>query len=594
MRHAADALRGLPGVTVSRSGSFGALTQVRIRGAEANHTLVLIDGIEANAVSEGEFDFSNLLVEDIERIEVIRGPQSGLYGSNALAGVVNIVTKDGRGPAQLVLRTEGGSFDTAGFGITASGGTDKLHGIATIQGRSTNGFNISPEGTEDDGSRIGAFSVRAGWQALDWLKIEGIWRHSEKTGDRDDQIPTLARLGLLQPNEDTPSNFRTDINMGSLEATIDPFDGRWIQKLRTRFNETSASDYQLPPAFADRARNDSTLQNYGYLTTWNHQAPGFLGSVHSLSGLVEHDDERFTPVFNDNIQRSRARDSFAAEYRGTFLDRFTFAANYRFEDNDKFEDFSTYRLSGSLAVPRTTVRLHGSAGTGVKYPTMFEQFGSLPSFGFVSNPDLLPEESFGWDIGAEKTLFGGALLIDVTYFNADLKNKIETVFAPQFTAINLPGTSKREGIEVAANARLGDRWSLSGAYTHLDAKLPDERQEIRRPHHSGRVDVGYDFREGRGNVQLGVQFNGDMQDDGLRNISSFGFPGFEEQRVILDAYTLVSLAATYEIARGVQLLGRIENMLDEGYQEVYGFESPGIAAYAGLRVQLGGPDGAAQ
>ncbi|MEC9368938.1 MAG: TonB-dependent receptor, partial [Pseudomonadota bacterium] len=471
IRHAGDALRSLPGVSVSRSGGFGNLTQVRIRGAEANHTLVLIDGVEANTAADGEFDFSNLLTDDIDRIEVIRGPQSGIYGSNALAGVINIVTRDGRGPAQIVLRSEAGSFDTASYGISASGGTDRLHGILTLQGLSTNGFNISPEGPDSDGSQINAFSFKGGWQVVDWFKVDATLRGSSKSGDRDDQIPTLARLGLLQPNEDTPSHFDTDVLMGSLEGTVDPFNGKWVQKIRTRITETSGFDNQLPPAFASAARNDSTSQNYGYLSIFRHDTPGFLSSTHSLTGLIEHDDERFTPVLNDNIQRERGRNSYAVEYRGTFLDHFTLAANYRSEDNDSFEDFSTYRVAGSLAVPRTTVRLHGSAGTGVKYPTMFEQFGSLPSFGFVSNPNLLPEESFGWDAGIEKTLFGGALLVDVTYFKADLTNQIDTVFSPQFTAINLPGTSKREGIEVSASARVGDKWEFGGAYTHLDAFL---------------------------------------------------------------------------------------------------------------------------
>ena len=152
VRTAADALRSLPGVAVSRTGGFGNLTQVRIRGAEGNHTLVLIDGIEANDLADGEFDFSNLSAEDIERIEVIRGPMSGLYGSNAVGGVINIITRDGKGPLTVTMRSEGGSFGTRDLAVRASGGNDNAHAAVSYSLRDTDGFNISPRGGENDGS----------------------------------------------------------------------------------------------------------------------------------------------------------------------------------------------------------------------------------------------------------------------------------------------------------------------------------------------------------------------------------------------------------------------------------------------------------
>ena len=154
IRHAADALRSLPGVQVSRTGAFGGFTQVRIRGGEGNQVQVIIDGVEANNTTDGEFDFGNLLADDIEQIEVIRGPQSGLYGSNAVTGVINIITKSGKGPARLTIREEGGAFTTNGLAVNLAGGSDELHGSATIQNRKTAGFNISPVGGEADGSEI--------------------------------------------------------------------------------------------------------------------------------------------------------------------------------------------------------------------------------------------------------------------------------------------------------------------------------------------------------------------------------------------------------------------------------------------------------
>ncbi|MGZ5914919.1 MAG: TonB-dependent receptor [Hyphomicrobium sp.] len=150
IRYAADALRNLPGLEVSQSGGIGNLTQVRIRGAEANQTLVLIDGVEANNPTDGEFDFSNLATADIERIEIIRGPMSGVYGSSAVGGVINIITRGGRGPLTFTARAEGGSFDTGGTTVGMSAGNDKGSIAISYDRRKTDGFNISPFGNEDD------------------------------------------------------------------------------------------------------------------------------------------------------------------------------------------------------------------------------------------------------------------------------------------------------------------------------------------------------------------------------------------------------------------------------------------------------------
>ena len=172
IRHAADALRSVPGVSVSETGGFGGLTQVRLRGAEANHVLVLIDGIEINRTTDGFFDFASLLAEDIERIEVLRGPQSGVWGSNALAGVINIVTADGKGPAQVRARVEGGSFESRSGNISLRGGNDFVHGLVSLTSRETRGVNVSNFGYEDDGSRQVNVRAKGGVQLTDALSID--------------------------------------------------------------------------------------------------------------------------------------------------------------------------------------------------------------------------------------------------------------------------------------------------------------------------------------------------------------------------------------------------------------------------------------
>ena len=207
VRNAAEALRSLPGVAVGRSGGVGNFTQVRIRGAEGNHTLVLVDGIEANNIADGEFDFSNLSAEDIERIEVIRGPMSGLYGSNAVGGVVNIITRTGKGPLSVTVRTEAGSMGTRDVAVRASGGSENAHLAVSYAWRDTGGFNIAPLGSENDGSRLGTLTVRGGAKLLPGVTLDFTVRNSIKSADRDGFGDFLAPAGSLATAYDDRSTL---------------------------------------------------------------------------------------------------------------------------------------------------------------------------------------------------------------------------------------------------------------------------------------------------------------------------------------------------------------------------------------------------
>ena len=183
IRRAADSLQSLPGVSVSTQGTPNNLTVVRIRGAESNHTLVLIDGVEVNsATTDGFFDFSNLDADEIEQIEVLRGPQGGIYGTGAIGGVVNIITKSGKGPLTIRARGEGGAFGTRDGALQFSGGDDRLHGSLTIQGRQTDGFNISTTGDEDDQGKLSTFAFRGGVAPMENLKLDGTLRMSTNRG----------------------------------------------------------------------------------------------------------------------------------------------------------------------------------------------------------------------------------------------------------------------------------------------------------------------------------------------------------------------------------------------------------------------------
>ena len=278
--------------------------------------------------------------------------------------------------------------------------------------------------------------------------------------------------------------------------------------------------------------------------------------------------------------RIRHTTGVAGEARGEYFDTLFLSATVRRDDNDFVEDITSWHTAASLKVPQTPFRLHSSVGTGVKYPSLSELYGSF--FGFIPNPDLTTEEAFGWDAGVETTILQGRATLDVTYFNSELTNEIDfrTVVIGNdffFQPFNREGESTRKGIEVAARYMVTRSLSLGGAYTYLDSKDDNGLEEVRRAPHTGRVDLNYAFDAGRGNFNVAAIYNGKMLDTGF-NLSTF-----VSEPVPLDAYWLVNVAASYEISPGVALYGRVENALNQEYQQILGYETAGIAAYAGLR-----------
>jgi vitamin B12 transporter len=508
IRQVADALRSLPGVAVNRSGAFGNFTQIRIRGAEGNHTLVLIDGVEANNTTDGEFDFSNLSAEDIEQIEVIRGPMSALYGSSAVGGVINIITRKGQGPLTLTLKTETGSLGTTDAAARAAAGGQWGHFALGVHWRNTDGFNISPFGSEADGMHLRSFNFTGGVKLLEGLTLDVNLRQVHKTADRDG----FGGLGSLGVAVDDPSSVRDTVFLGGARLQWDTLDKQLTHQFHINRARSVISDKDLsfPPndPVPFLTTNIGERTTYGYLGTYRFETPALWSAKHAVTGLVEAESESFT---QGGLTRERDRLAFAGEWRGTFADQAFITAGLRHDDNSVFSDFTTWRLAGAWLVKSLGWRPHASVGTAVKFPAMFEQFGEFPGFPFEPNPNLQPEESFGWDAGIEFTM-GPATALDLTYFHADLTNKIGNSEVPGPTLINLAGVSTREGLELALRSRFTASLTGTLAYTYLLAQDADGDREIRRPPHAGRADLAYEFANGRGTASLGVVYNGAMDD----------------------------------------------------------------------------------
>ena len=212
----------------------------------------------------------------------------------------------------------------------------------------------------------------------------------------------------------------------------------------------------------------------------------------------------------------------------------------------------------------------------MKNPTLFELFGFGPNF--VPNPDLKPEESIGWDIGVEQGFLDDRVSVDVTYFNNRITDLIQ---GAGNTAINLDGISKIQGLEVTAEARLAEGLTLTGQYTYIDGKDADGIELVRRPKHLASANLGYEFLDRRAKLDLGIDYNGEQKDLQFSNFFA------TRTNVTLDDFVLVNLTASYELIEGVELYGRVENLLDEDYQEVLGFSNPGIGAFFGIRATIG-------
>lgn len=589
LHYVSEALRSLPGVSVSQTGGQGGLTSIRLRGAEGRHTLVLVDGVDISAPENAEYDFGGLLVSDIERIEVLRGPQSALYGANAIGGVISIITKKGREPG-LHWHAEGeGGTDGTGAGSLALRGMSESGSFSVALARRENmGFDVSDTpGGEKDGDRNLTLNARGDLDIADWLTVGGTFRLVDRHTTTDGFLggPTVDELVI----DDNSALGRREIS-GSLFAISE--HGRFRHETRTSYLTTDdQSTYYDYWSGGDMIRTDATGTRLAMSvrSTVALDAPTLAMADHSLTVLTEYQHESFVhndpalldPLVPGDLSRlkKQTRDlyGFVGEYRGTFFDTIDLQAGLRHDVNDRFEDATTWSVGASWWATETT-RLHSSAGRAVQNPTLVDQFGFYPGQ-WIGNPDLKPEESLGWDIGIEQAFWDDRAIIDLTYFRQNLRNEVSAVYEnyPIGSPVNKAGTSKRQGIEVAGTLQPTDKLALGASYTWLNATNPDGTVEVRRPKHEAGVNAELRFLD-RGNLRVDARYVAGNRDNDFR-------AGAPRPYVKLEDHLVVDIAASWAVTDEVEVFGRIKNAFDADYQEVYGYETPGITAFAGVRAR---------
>lgn len=582
IRVVADALRDVPGVSVNRTGPRGLFTQIRIRGNEGNHTKVFIDGIEANDPSgDVEFDFAHLLAADVERVEIIRGPQSALWGSDAIGGVINVITKRGTAGLRADGYLEAGSFNTYSGNAALRGAGRNYRYSASGSFFTTDGVNMSRFGTEEDGYRNGTINLSGAVDASEVLELSANGMYVASSVESDPQDFTFGGPfeGLFVDGDEERTG---DQFYGRAQGKLKTFGGQWEHILGANYTH---SDFENKSDQQFSSNSVGTKSRVDYQSNLLLSTPGFAAANHTLTFFAEYTEESFKNSSKDfpaaNQSESITSASVAGEYLVGLWQRVFLTGALRYDDNERFKNATTYRVTGAYVHPQSASRLHGSIGTGVKNPGFFDLFGFFPG-SFIGNPDLNPEKSWGWDLGYEQKLFAEKLVVDLTYFRSVLTDEIVTVFLPGgppfLTSVaNQTGESNRQGVELSVKAELARALTMSAAYTWTDATDPDGRVEVRRPEHVASLVFNYLLPSRRGNVNLNIQYNGPMQD----NEFSASTP---RDRVDLPGYTLVTLAGAYNVSKTVQLFGRIENLLDQDYEEVWSAQSPGIGFFAGVRL----------
>ena len=594
-----EALREVPGLVVVQNGSDGSVTSLFFRGGESDYVQVLVDGVQVNQPG-GSFDFSGLTTDDVERVEIVRGPASALHGSDAVSGVIHVITRNGAEASPATLTVRGGSYGRLDGTLSLGGGSEAASYGATLTRSTGDGILDFNNGFQN--TVLTHPTVKAPW----CLSGKAALRVAEQTrtrlagriASRRYHFPTDGSGALVDRNQFT---FADE---SSFSVEVEQRLGRRVslRALATSFSGEGGTD-DAPDGPGD------TLGFFGFqsLDSFRRSALDLRASIAlpqalTLSAGGEYETQRIRS-YNESLSEFgpfTGRSTHDRDNRAGYLHRAggagAFRANggVRYEDNEYFGGFFTWQVGASFAMTRD-LRFRAAAGRGIKEPTFFETF----STGFtVGNPELAPEVSTSWEAGVEQALLDGRVRLQATWFQQSFRDLIQYTFAPPAPGaanyFNVAGANSR-GLEVSGTVRAG-AWRLAADATWLDTRVTDagfdqgagatfveDEPLLRRPEVVLGASVGWSAFQG---LRLGAS----ARYTGTRADRDFSL--FPASAVELEAYTRVDLDVEWLALRargrrpGLALLLRLENAGDVDYREVYGFRAPGRAVIVGGRLTV--------
>jgi vitamin B12 transporter len=548
-----ELLRDVPAVDVVRTGSYGSSTTVFIRGAKSEQTLVLIDGIEINdpmGLGRGA-NLAHLTTDNIERIEVVRGPQSTLYGSDALGGVINVITKKGSGPPTATISIEGGTHSTFREAVTAAGGTEVFDYSVSLSRFDTEGISSASEAfgnTEKDGYSNTTFSGSLGWAPAEGTRINVLLRYVDAETEIDD--------GAGAGNDDPDRVFLSKQIIAGTKAKFGLPGDRWRQSVGLAFTNFHRDD--VDPG-------ESTSDFDGRLLKGDWQGDFVLNDTNKLTFGIEHEIEKGESTWTADSD-ARTTGVFVQDQMG-LGDTLFATLGARTDSHDRFGTHATYRAAVSVLPAGKGTKISATVGSGFKAPSLNQ---------LAYNQDLEPEELTAFDVGLEQRFREGDVAVAATYFRNDFTNLIKWDGSVMPGTYNNIGGADAEGVELAASLKTEAGFSIRATYTYTDA-TEDGLPAIRRPKEKAGLHIGYRARRG-GDISMSLAYFGETDD--------LDFSTWPATPVTLSRYTLVGITASCRVGEKIEVFGRIDNLLDEDYLTAYGFGTPGLTVIVGTKASF--------
>jgi len=570
----ADALRDVPGVQVQRSGSLGKLTELRIRGTTPQQAQVLVDGLRVKSPTSGDFDFSDLSPDQIDRIEIVRGPQSTIYGADAIGGVVNIITKRGTGPFSAYASSEVGNYRTLRERVGFSGRyqlVDYAAAASWFEGngqRPNDGFEqravtASVGVTLPADGHIGA-SLRYNRNATDLPVSFTIPNAPFFVGDPDSQQQSETVTLSLQWDQKPTPWFESHVRLGQFSNSLG-FQNRFTT------GDILAGNFD---AFDTDSQITTQRREVEVVTAF--QAPKWNTLTVGVEYRTESGRNRTIGVLQEGDRQTFAKSldtvSVFAQDELRLFDRLVLSGGGRYDDNSAFGSATTYRASAVLLIPETNSKLRATWGQGFRAPTINDLF--FPGFGTL---DLKPEHSESWDAGIDQAFWAKRIHLSATYFENQFRDLIQAILVGGTFVPNNVARARTDGVEFVMEAAVLDTFRVTFNYTHTNSEDLTARTPLRR--------VAPDM------LNFGLTW------DPIRALSLFaqayvvssqfeavGFPRNP-------AYHHVDIGGVYHILTkhgawpALDFLARINNPTDEHYMEVFGFPAQGINALAGLQLR---------